>query len=44
MQYADNTHRLLWATVCNGEPRRNGQIHTKIQPTKTDPGGTRKYE
>ena len=28
----------------NGQPRRNGQILTKVQPTKTELGRNRKYE
>ena len=28
----------------NGQPRKNGQILTKVQPSKTEPGRNRKYE
>ena len=38
--------RLLQATICqqNGQPGRNGQIHRKAQPSKTEQGRNRKYK
>ena len=36
--------RLLSATICqqNGHLGRNGQIHRKVEPSKTEPGRNRK--
>ena len=41
-----NHKKLLPTTTCqkNGQPRRNGQILRKAQPSKTEPSRNRKYE